>query len=332
MTMNPALPAFNHIVAFEVAKDSLVIHTLPADKQRVSANKPQAIRKELIEEKRLNAEGGLGPMLVVCEATGGYERDVLDVCVELGISVHKAHGSRVRSFARYLGLLAKNDSIDARVIALYGLKTPDLRLYVPLTPEVLALRDLRTRRDQVQQMLFAETNRLEHAHHARVKQSLDAHIASLRKDLAELEAEIAAHVEAAEELARKAQLMRTLKSVGPATVAALLAYLPELGTLSRGAAAFLVGLAPIDDDSGKYKGPRHIEAGRAVVRKTLYMTAVVAMRHNPVMRLFAEKLRQRGKPGKLVITAVMRKLVVTLNAILRSGKPWSHAETAAETA
>jgi transposase len=328
MTMNPALPAFNHIVAFEVAKDSLVIHTLPADKQRIAANKPQAIRRELIAEQKRNAEGGLGPMLVVCEATGGYERDVLEVCVELGIPVHKAHGSRVRNFARYLGLLAKNDSIDGRVIALYGLKTPDLRLYVPLAPEVLALRDLRTRRDQVQQMLFAEKNRLEHAHHASVSRSLDAHIASLRKDLAELEAEIAAHVEAAEDLARKAQLMRTLKSVGPATVAALLAYLPELGTLSRGAAAFLVGLAPIDDDSGKHKGPRHIEAGRAAVRKTLYMTALVAMRHNPIMRLFAEKLRQRGKPGKVVITAVMRKLIVTLNAIVRSGKPWSHAQTA----
>ena len=123
MTMNPALSAFNHVVAFEVAKDSLVIHVLPADKQSVAANKPKAIRKVLLAEIQRGAEDGLGAMLVVCEATGGYERHVLAICLELGVAVHKAHGSRVRYFARYLGLLA-----NARVLALYGLKTTDLRL------------------------------------------------------------------------------------------------------------------------------------------------------------------------------------------------------------
>jgi transposase len=326
--MNPALSAFNHVVAFEVAKESLVIHALPADKQSIAANKPKAIRKVLIAEMRRNAEAGLGPLLVVCEATGGYERHILDLCVELGIAAHKAHGSRVRYFAKYLGLLAKNDPIDARVLALYGLQTPDLHLHVPLAPDVLALRDLKTRRDQVQGMLFAEKNRLEHARHASVSRGLTAHIASLRKALAALEAEIAALVKASETLADKARLMQTLKGVGPATVAALLAYLPELGALSRSGIACLAGLAPFDDDSGKLKGPRRIEAGRAVVRKTLYMAALVAIRHNPVMRLFAEKLRRNGKPSKVVITAVMRKLIVTLNAIVRSGEPWSHAKVA----
>ena len=248
--------------------------------------------------------------------------------MELGIAAHKAHGSRVRCFARYLGLVAKTDPIDARVLALYGLQTPDLRLYVPLTPEVLALRDLKTRRDQVQEMLFAETNRLERARHASVSRGLKAHIASLRKALAALEAEIAAHVEASETLSRKARLMRTLKGVGPVTVSAVLAFLPELGALTRSEAACLVGLAPINNDSGKFNGPRHIEAGRAAVRKTLYMTALVAIRRNPVMRLFADKLRRNGKPSKVVIAAVMRKLIVTLNAIVRSGEPWSHAQTA----
>ncbi len=123
----------------------------------------------------------------------------------------------------------------------------------------------------------------------------------------------------AKRFARKARLMRTLKSVGPATVSAVLAYLPELGALTRSEAACLVGLAPINNDSGKVNGPRHIEAGRAAVRKTLYMTALVAIQHNPVLRLFAEKLRRNGKPNKVVIAAVMRKLIVTLNAIVRSG-------------
>ena len=249
MTMNPALSAFNHVVAFEVAKDSLVVYVLPTEKQSIAANKPTAIRKALIAEMRRNAEASLGLLLVVCEATGGYERHVLEVCEELGIAVHKAHGSRVRHFARYLGLLAKTDPIDARVLALYGLKTTDLRLYVPPTPEVLALKDLKTRRDQLQQMLFAETNRLEHARHASVSRSLKAHIASLRKTLAALEAEIAAHIEASETLARKARLMRTLKGVGPATVAAILAYMPELGSFTKGEAACIAGL------SGTFQGP-----------------------------------------------------------------------------
>ena len=327
MTMNPALSAFNHVVAFEVAKDSLVIHVLPADKQSVAANKPKAIRKVLLAEIQRGAEDGLGAMLVVCEATGGYERHVLAICLELGVAVHKAHGSRVRYFARYLGLLAKTDPIDARVLALYGLKTTDLRLYVPPAPEALALRDLRTRRDQLQQMLFAE-NRLEHARHLSVSRSLKAHIASLRKALAALEAEIAACLKASETLARKARLMKTLKGVGPATVAAILAYMPEIGAFTKAGAACMAGLAPINDDSGKLKGPRHIEAGRAAVRKALYMAALVAIQHNPVMRLFADKLKRNGKPAKVVITAVMRKLIVTLNAILRSGEPWSHAKIA----
>ena len=328
MTMNPALSAFNHVVAFEVAKDSLVIHVLPADQQSVVANKPKAIRKALKAEMRRNAEASLGPLLVVCEATGGYERHVLDVCQELGIAAHKAHGSRVRCFARYLGLIAKTDSIDVRVLALYGLKTPDLRLYTPPAPELLALRDLKTRRDQLQAMLFAETNRLEHARHASVSRSLKAHIESLRKELAALEAEIAAHIQASEALAQKARLMRTLKGVGPATVSSILAYLPELGSFTRGEAACIAGLAPINNDSGACQGPRHIQAGRAAVRKTLYMTALVAIQHNPTMRLFAEKLRRKGKPSKVVIAAVMRKIIVTLNAILRSGEPWKHAKAA----
>ena len=328
MTMNPALSAFNHVVAFEIAKDSLVIHVLPTEKQSIAANKPTAIRKALMAEMRSNAEASLGPLLVVCEATGGYERHVLEVCKELGIAAHKAHGSRVRHFARYLGLLAKTDPIDARVLALYGLKTTDLRLYVPPAPEVLALRDLKSRRDQLQQMLFAENSRLDHARHASVSRSLKAHIAGLRKALAALETEIAAHVKACETLARKARLMRTLKGVGPATVAAILAYMPELGDLKKGEAACIAGLAPINNDSGAFQGLRHIQAGRAAVRKTLYMTALVAIQHNPVIRLFADKLRRNGKPSKVVITAVMRKLIVTLNAILRSGEPWSHAKIA----
>ena len=207
--------AFNHVIAFDVAKHSLAVHILPGDESHTIENKPKVIRKLLIAQMRRNANLGLGPLLVVCEATGGYERHLLEVCEELRVATHKAHGSRVRHFAKYLGLIAKNDPIDARVLALYGLKTENLRLHSPLAPELAALLDLRARRDQIQAMLLAETNRLEHVRHASVTRNLKEHIAILRKALAAIEAKIAAHFQASEALARKAALMGTLKGIGP---------------------------------------------------------------------------------------------------------------------
>ena len=328
MTMSPAQKTFNHVVAFDVGKESLAVHILPGDERATIANKPKAIRKLLIKQMHRNAGLNAGPLLVVCEATGGYERQLLEICVELKLAAHKAHGSRVRHYANYRGLIAKNDPLDARVLALYGKQTEDLRLYAPHTPEQEALIELRARRDQIQTMLHAEGNRLEHVRYESVIRNLKSHIAALRKTLAAIEAEIAAYIQASAGLARKAELMRTLKSIGPGTATVLLAYMPELGTFGRPTAAALAGLAPIDNDSGKKHLPRHIEAGRAAVRKALYMAALTAIRHNPVMKAFAAKLRQRGKPAKVVIAAVMRKLIVTLNAIVRSGEPWRHAQTA----
>jgi transposase len=328
MIISPPDSVFNHIVAFDVGKESLTIHVLPGDERFAIANKPKAIRKLLTAQMRRNANLSLGTLLVVCEATGGYERHVLEIGVELGIAVHKAHGSRVRHFARYLGLIAKNDPLDARVLALFGLKTENLRLYAPLAPEQKALIDLRARRDQIQAMLLAETNRLEHVRDASVSRSLKDHIAMLRKALAAFEAHIVAHIQASETLARKAALMRSLKCIGPGTATVLLAYMPELGTFNKAGAACMAGVAPFDDDSGKSRLPRHIEAGRAAVRKALYMAALTAIRHNPIMKSYAEKLRRKGKPAKVAITAVMRKLIVTLNAILRTGEPWKHTQIA----
>ena len=131
MTINPAQKTFNHVVAFDVGKESLAVHILPGDERLSIANKSKKIRKLLLAQMRRNARESLGPLLVVCEATGGYERDLLAICVDLGIAAHKAHGSRVRHFAKYLGLIAKNDPIDARVLALFGLKTEG---FAPLCP------------------------------------------------------------------------------------------------------------------------------------------------------------------------------------------------------
>jgi len=325
--MIPTQQAFNHIVAFEVSKEMLVVHTLPADEQCTIPNKPQTVRRLLKAEVKRNRKERLGAVLIVCEATGGYERHVLDVAIDLGVPVHRAHGTRVRFFARYRGLLAKTDPIDARLLAHYGLKTDEVRLYVPPAPETVALRALHARRSEIQEMMIAETCRLDHARHKSVVTSLKAHIAELKAAFAAIEAEIAQLLRECETLKKKIELMRTVIGIGPVSAMVLLAYLPDIGRLTKGQVARLAGLAPINDDSGKKRGTRHVEAGRTAIRRALYMAAVVAMKRNPILKAFADRLRSRGYPFKYVATAVMRKLVVILNAVLRDGQPWKGAKT-----
>ena len=320
MIMPPTPPRFNHIIAFEVSKAELVVHTLPAGRQQTIPNTPAQVRRLLKAEQRANARLGLGPMLVVCEATGGYERYVLEAAQRLGLALHRAHGSRTRLFARFNGYQAKTDAIDARLIARYGL-TPDLPLYTPPSPEQAALRQLRQRRDEIGQMLRMELNRAEHASLNRLKASLARHKAWLEDELRAIQAEIEALIAGTPELNQKATLMRSLTGVGPHTVAAILAYMPEIGTLSKTTAAAIAGLAPIANDSGHHKGRRHIAGGRAQLRSSLYMAALVARYRNPAIRAFAANLKARGKPNKLILTAVMRKLIIILNAIVASAQP-----------
>jgi len=311
---------YHHIIAFEVAKESLTVHILPTDRQETIANAPAAVQRLLRREARRNSKNALGSMLIVCEATGGYERHVLKAACELTIPVHRAHGVRTRLFARYLGL-AKTDPIDARMLAMFGRDTPDLHLYLQPSPSQAALRELRRRRDDLKAMSRMEANRLEHAHLTRVQASIKAHLRRMDKEIAAIEAEIDQLIEADPAMARKARLMQSLKGIGPVTATACLAYLPELGTFTKAQVARITGLAPIANDSGKASAPRHIHGGRKSVRNSLYMAAVVAISYNPKIKHYATSLRRRGKPTKLVIAAVMRKLIVILNAIVRDDAP-----------
>jgi transposase len=326
--MIPTQQAYKHIVAFEVSKDSLVVHTLPADEQCTIANKSQAVRRLLKSQLKHNRKEKLGPLLIVCEATGGYERHVLDAAIDLGLPVHRAHGTRVRFFARYCGLIAKTDPIDARLLAHYGLKTENIRLYVPPPPEILALRALHARRTEIQEMMIAETCRLDQARHKSVVTSLKAHIAVLKSAFEAIEDEITQLLHENPTLKKKVKLMRTVIGIGPVSAMVLLAYLPDIGRLTKGEVARLAGLAPINADSGKKRGARHVEAGRTAIRRALYMAAVVAISANPVIMGFADRLRGKGYPFKYVAVAVMRKLVVIVNAVLRDGQPWNGAQTA----
>lgn len=323
---NASLP--DHAVAFEVSKHQLVMHTLPPDRQRILPNTPAAARRALMAEAGHNRRAGLGSMLVVCEATGGYEHHVLAAAASLGIEAHRAHGSRVRHFAKYKGLKAKNDPIDARLIALYGLKTENLVRYQPPGEDLKALRALQERRQDLIVMLQAEKNRLEHVSNASVLESLRASLRALSGTLAAIESEIGELLAGSNTLARKAELMRTVPGVGPVVAGTLLAHMSELGTLPRGRPAALAGLAPYDDDSGQKKGRRRIQAGRSAVRRCLYMAALVAVRVCPRLRAYAERIKARGKPFKLAITAVMRKLIEIINAVLAADQPCHYARQA----
>ena len=319
MTANQ--PRFNHVVAFEVSKAELLVHVLPCGDTFRIGNDPAAVRRVIKKESKRNRKLDVGPLLVICEATGSYSRHVLEVATELGVACHRAHGSRVRWFAKFRGTHAKSDPIDVGVIADYGRSSEGLILYEQPRPEQVELRELVARRAELQDMKEAEEARLQHIASKVVAGSIGASIKAIAKHLAKIEARLDVLMSEDESFARKARLMRSVKGVGPITAATVLAYLPEIGTVSRGTIAALAGLAPFDDDSGKHHGKRHIAGGRAEARCGLYMAAKVAMQHNAHLRDVGARIEAKGNPYKLAVTAVMRKLLVILNAIIASGQP-----------
>jgi transposase len=327
--MMPAAAArFNHVIAFDVAKATLSLHILPSGESLSLQNDGAAVRRFLKREEKRNYKQGLGPMLVICEATGGYENAVLKAAAELGLNCHLAHGSSVRAYAKFRGRHAKSDPIDAALIAEYGRDKPDLRLYQPPRPEEAALRALMGRRAELKDMIQAETSRLEHASLKAVRVSLENHLAALKGQLALIEKEIQAITRLDEAFNHQSRLMQTLAGIGAVASQTILAFFPEIGHIPSSAAVALAGLAPYDRDSGKERGKRRIFAGRSQIRKCLYMAALAAIRSHAVFRDFAQRLTRKGKPFKVVVTAAMRKLIVILSAMLKNNQPWKHAQTA----
>jgi len=318
---------YNHIIAFDVGKSTLFTATSAkgdATSEEI-INTPAHVRRHLKRQIKHNTMADLGEMLVICEATGGYERHVLAIARELGLACHRAHATSVRHFARYKGTHAKSDPIDAATLVDYARQTPRLRLYEPPTKAVMRLRALSERRTQIIAMIGAEECRIEHAIDAMVKKSIKAIVRVLTREKESIEAQITKLMKSEKQLTKANKLMQSVTGIGERTVQTVLAFVPEIGQLTRGQVAAIAGLAPFAHDSGTTNKPRHIFAGRAVVRRCLYMAATVAVRHNHILKAFAEGLTRRGKPWKLVITAVMRKLIITLNAIMRDQEPWKHA-------
>jgi len=260
------------------------------------------------------------PKIVVLEATGGYERETAAALVAEGLQVAIVNPYQVRAFAQASGRLAKTDKLDAEAIAAFAAALrPEPR---PLADQDLAvLQALMARRRQLIAMRKAEANRLETTKQANLQQGIQSHIAWLQTEIAKLDEESSGKIENSSVWRAKDELLQSVPGVGDVLSRTLIADLPELGSLSRRQIAALVGVAPFNRDSGKLRGTRSIFGGRGAIRHVLYMAALSAVRHNPVLAAAYARLRQAGKPPKLALTACMRRLIVILNTIVKTNTP-----------
>jgi transposase len=308
------MPKQARIVGVDISKAHLDLADTTSRPPWRIANSADAIA-ELIED--LQAEP---PALVVLEATGGYETALVIALQAAALPVALINPRQIRDFARATGQLAKTDALDARIIARFGVAVRPAPL-PPIEARQEAFAGLVARRRQLIDMLVAEKNRLEHAD-AAVRGWIDQHLAQLKTQLAQVDAAIALAIEASAELRARQAILTSVQGVGPLTAAVLLAELPELGAIGHKQLAALVGVAPLNHDSGTLRGQRHIAGGRTSVRCALYMATLVAVRHNPTLKAFYRHLRDAGKRPKVALVAAMRKLLSILNALVRDKRPW----------
>lgn len=262
------------------------------------------------------------PDLVVMEASGGYERAAWTALAAAGISVAIVNPKRVRDFARAMGFIAKTDKLDARVLAEFGGRVTPAPTTLP-SSEQRELEAVLLRYRQVTEMITAEKNRLGTTASPRVRREINGLLRVLGAQRDRLGKALRNQLESVSELQERAARLQSVPGVGPITAASLLIDLPELGRLERGQVAALAGVAPMAHDSGKHRGTRRIQGGRASVRAALYMAALVGTRFNPVLRDFYKRLLGQGKPKKVALTACMRKLLLRLNAMLRDQTAWN---------
>jgi transposase len=309
-----------HVVGIDIAKDWFDVAILGEKRTRQFANTKTGIRDLVGWMSRVQ------PKLIVVEATGGYEEALVQALFEAGLPVARVSPQRVRQYARAKGRLAKTDPLDAQLLAEYG-QAIQPRLFVGKSEERKQLSALVGRRNQLNAMLQAEKNRLRTQTGA-IRSSLEKVIACLKTQLHQMDQEIRTLLQQHTDLQAQEKLLRTAKSIGPVTAATLLADLPELGQLDRQEVAALVGVAPMNSDTGKKRGYRKIKGGRPEVRRTLYMATLTGIRHNPVLKPHYEQLRKRGKLKKVAITACMRKMLTILNAMMRDQQPFRYPATA----
>jgi len=264
------------------------------------------------------------PAIIVMEATGGMEVSLYVALQEASLPAAVINPRQIRDFARSLGILAKTDKVDAKVLARYAaIVQPEVR---PLPDEEAhKLRTLVTRRRQLGEMIIAETNRARATRDKAMKQRIHAHIEWLRQELANIDKDISRTIKENPVWQARDELLQSTPGVGPVLSSTLIAELPELGILSHKKIAALVGIAPFNRDSGKHRGERRIWGGRCKIRQSLYMAALSAARSNPAIETFYQRLVAGGKEKKVALTACMHKLLTILNAMLKHNSYWSHA-------
>ncbi len=299
----------------DVSAAHLDMAVLPSGEEGRFSNDPQGIK---ILTDRL---ASMAEVLVVLEATGGLELPVVGELAAVGVEVVVINPRQVRDFARATGKLAKTDALDAQVLARFGEAVkPPVR---PLPDATLReLRALTTRRHQLTQMLTAEGNRLRAAPQ-RVQPQIKEHILWLKRQIKDLDKDLRNSIRSSPLWRAQENLLRSAPGIGPVVSSVLLAQLPELGVLNRSQISALVGVAPLNRDSGTLRGKRKVWGGRASVRAVLYMAALVATRYNPVIKAFYQRLLQAGKAKKVALTACMRKLLTILNVMMRDQRRWS---------
>jgi transposase len=304
-------------VGIDVAKDRLDVHVRPGGEAFAVARDGEGLAA--LTERLL----ALAPRLVVLEATGGFETVVAAAVAGAELPLAVVNPRQIRSFAKALGRLAKTDALDAEVIAMFGEAIrPEPR---PLpSAEAQALGEMVARRRQVIDMIVAETNRRRHLTQRRLVKGIDRHLQALQKELTTLDHDIDDDIRGSPAWREKEDLLTSTPGVANKTARTLIADLPELGTLTRRKISALVGYAPMNCDSGTMRGKRHIAGGRRSVRCALYMATLAAIRCNPVIRPFYNRLRAAGKPAKLALAAAAHKLLIILNAMIRDKTTWQN--------
>lgn len=304
-------------IGIDVSKATFVIAVYPTGERWTTEATPAAIDALVT---RLQT---MAPAIIVVEATGGYERALVAACAAGGLPVAVINPRQVRAFAQALGRTAKTDDIDAAVLAEFGARVqPAVRAIAD--QETQALAALVARRRQLVEMIGMERRRLAQAPPTGpITRDLRNHIRWLERRVSDVDGDLDTAIQASPVWRVEEDLLRSVPGIGPTTARTLLAELPELGHLDRRAIAALVGVAPLNCDSGLHRGQRHIWGGRAPVRAVLYMAAVSATRHNPALAAFYRRLRDAGKPAKVALVAVMRKLLTIVNAMMKHDRRWN---------
>jgi transposase len=304
-----------HHIGIDVAKERLDVAVHESGERFDCHNRPEALAGLVERLQRLR------PALIVLEASGGYEQEVLFALLAAGLPAALVNPRQTHNFAKAMGHLAKTDRIDAGVLAHFAQAVHPKLAEAP-SPGQLALNELVHRRQALMEMLTAEKNRLRLTRTAPARGHIERHIAWLHDQLDNMDGELRSLIRQSETWRELDRLLESVPGVGMMAAATLLAMLPELGRLNRREIAALVGVAPFNHDSGKQRGARRIAGGRSAVRTVLYMCAVAGLRCNPALQAFYARLKAQGKPSKVALTACIRKLLVTLNAIVRDRQPW----------